>query len=398
MVVGFLLYSAGKFPSVSNHHIMELFFCIGFLCAWLKLIIKRQSLTLNKDDLYQLVAPIGRSLLIIMYIYGTFHKINSDFLNPEVSCAVHLWKHFHYMPAWMLEAKWIHWATIYGTLIIEGLALILLCFARTSYYGMVMGMLFHFLIGTNGAHTLVNYSTLSISLHVLFLAPDALNRFYQSNLYTRLHKPLLWWYGYAFILCFSALYFIHQWPLIGRLVLWCFIGGSWILFAILYGKKQSYHSRTTIGYLWPKSIVGAILIIGFFFNGLNPYIGLKTESAIAMFSNLQTENGQTNHLFFDKPPYLFDFQNDIVVMTHTTDPVMGNFFIGPNIAITYSQMKNWFSQHPDNGVVYWDESGKQHIIENIRNHPDLSKPYPWLLQKWLYFRPVNLTTPRPCTH
>ena len=37
------------------------------------------------DEQLRLVA---RYLLAIMYFYGIFHKINTDFLNPQVSCAV----------------------------------------------------------------------------------------------------------------------------------------------------------------------------------------------------------------------------------------------------------------------------------------------------------------------
>ena len=39
-----------------------------------------------------------------------------------------------------------------------------------------------------------------------------------------------------------------------------------------------------------------------------------------MFSNLHTEGGQTNHLLFSSPPYLFDYQQDVVQIIATSSP------------------------------------------------------------------------------
>ena len=36
--------------------------------------------------------PAGQGVLLVMYFYGVFHKINADFLNPITSCAVALWE------------------------------------------------------------------------------------------------------------------------------------------------------------------------------------------------------------------------------------------------------------------------------------------------------------------
>jgi len=50
-----------------------------------------------------------------------------------------------------------------------------------------------------------------------------------------------------------------------------------------------------------------------------PYLGLKTESPIAMFSNLHTEGGISNHLLFSQPPYLFDYQSKVVKVLDTNN-------------------------------------------------------------------------------
>ena len=65
----------------------------------------------------------GCGALLVMYFFGIFHKINTDFLNPETSCAVTLW-HLLPPPIRYLDAPFFHYSAIYGTFIVEG-ALIL---------------------------------------------------------------------------------------------------------------------------------------------------------------------------------------------------------------------------------------------------------------------------------
>ena len=47
-------------------------------------------------------------------------------------------------------------------------------------------------------------------------------------------------------------------------------------------------------------------------NGMCPYLGLKTDSSFAMFSNLRTEPGFANHLVMPHGPQPFGFQGDLV--------------------------------------------------------------------------------------
>jgi hypothetical protein len=58
----------------------------------------------------------------------------------------------------------------------------------------------------------------------------------------------------------------------------------------------------------------------FFLNGASPYLGLKTESSIAMFSNLHTEGHQTNHLLTGQLPFAASYQNDTVRILGSNSP------------------------------------------------------------------------------
>ncbi len=39
------------------------------------------------NDYFEMVRPVLRASLILVYCLSGFHKLNTDFLNPQVSCA-----------------------------------------------------------------------------------------------------------------------------------------------------------------------------------------------------------------------------------------------------------------------------------------------------------------------
>ena len=102
----------------------------------------------------------------------------------------------------------------------------------------------------------------------------------------------------------------------------------WVLFWAIYGGiAMVMLTAVALDYLPWRGAAGArqpLWVYAFplvlFLSCLSPYIGLKTESSIAMFSNLHTEGGLTNHLLFDKPPYLFDYQKDVVEIVGNVEP------------------------------------------------------------------------------
>ena len=56
------------------------------------------------------------------------------------------------------------------------------------------------------------------------------------------------------------------------------------------------------------------------FDGINPYLGLKTDTAFAMYSNLRSEGGRTNHLIWRHPLDLGNYQEDLVQIVESNDP------------------------------------------------------------------------------
>jgi len=60
-----------------------------------------------------------------MYFYGTFHKINPGFMSPHSSCAVPFIGGFPILRD-LLGPGWLEYLAIYGTLVFEAIAMLLL--------------------------------------------------------------------------------------------------------------------------------------------------------------------------------------------------------------------------------------------------------------------------------
>ena len=149
LAVGQLVAVLARFPFVADHRVMEMFLSLSIVLSFCYLAFRRKTWKISTTELFDLFSPVGRWLLIIMYFYGTFHKINAGFLTPESSCAIPFLNGFT-LPASVLSQPWIQYAAIYGTLIFEFTAMLLLLSARTKYYGMLLGMSFHFMVGISG--------------------------------------------------------------------------------------------------------------------------------------------------------------------------------------------------------------------------------------------------------
>ena len=71
-------------PVFSNHTILLNFLILTFLVGGIWHLLHGSTWVRFFAD----VRPVGRVLLLIMYVFGIVHKINADFLDPSNSCAV----------------------------------------------------------------------------------------------------------------------------------------------------------------------------------------------------------------------------------------------------------------------------------------------------------------------
>lgn len=384
----------------SNSQLITALFTGTMNLSLVALILRYRTITISMDSWYSAFAPIGRCMLVTIYIYGTFHKINSDFLSIDSSCATQLWMNSP-IPDVLKYASWAQYCAIYGTLAIETLALICLLIPRARYTGVIIGVAFHFFIGINNYYPYYFYSSICMLLHFLFMPHDCLDWFRTSSFGRYVsHRPsfmivLKLCLPCAFIL--QSLHPEHQMPEV-RMV-WGIFGFAILCFVIAYGKDKN-HSKTghNAHYFYSPMIWLNLITVFFFFNGLTPYIGLKNTQAINMYSNLIIEDGKTNHLLFKTPPYLFNYLSDSVTIIDSSVPKLKYLTSSYRRKMAYYGLLSSMEYQRNNkhAWVSYERNGKTYLNMTFNDMPDKDMLHSRWIRKWLVFEPYSDTHRRFC--
>ncbi len=377
-------------PITSNHAIIYLFFLVAMVCASFFTIAKG----LTYSDYFKIIAPTGRWLLVIMYFFGIFHKINTDFLNPSSSCAVALWVEYPF-PEIVKNHPFFQYSAIYGTFVIEGAIMLALFSKRFRYVAVVSGMAFHLFLGLSSFAFYGPFSFLSFALHTLFLPSTALESYKKSNIYTYAcrYRWVIYSALFIWIISLCTMAYMHQLiPLIG---LFAIISLPLFIFIVMFGNTPDTEPERK--YLLLPNILGAVIAILFFLNNMAPYAGLKTHQSINMFANLHLEGGRSNHLVFPNPPSLFPYLNETVEISRwevdgeeipTLKP--GREMVYYALLSAMHDVKDLKVTYIKNGKTYEDVSYHD-IADEIDSY--IHSKY---IRKWLIFSVVDNVRPKPC--
>jgi hypothetical protein len=104
----------------------------------------------------------------------------------------------------------------------------------------------------------------------------------------------------------------------GLLMVAAFAGGILVVLSLARGGSQS-HSARSLRIHHPVFVAGVLLMV---LNSVSPYVGLKTDSSLTMFSNLHTEGGQWNHLLIPEAVRVFAYQDHPVRILASNDPAL----------------------------------------------------------------------------
>lgn len=376
-----------QMPLTSNHAIIEFFMLLAILLCGAQAMVSRMSW----PEFFRLFAPAGRWLLIVMYFYGIFHKINTDFLNPEYSCAVALWAGYPF-PSFLRDGLWAHYAAIYGTFIIEGTIIVALLIPRLRYYAIIAGCCFHLFLGVSTYAFYGAFSMISFALHLLFLPETTLEKMRQTPLWAVLAKYwILVRLGIAlFFLALYAAAHAHNLPLLTVIFL---LGSLPLLYFVCMARPTGTESTSSV--LRPALIPG-LVALAFFLNNAAPYTGLKTQQAMNMFSNLHLDAERTNHLIITRPPSLFPYIADSVMVLDVKTPGGKAFTPFPQ-RIVYHDFLAFMSKNPQAQFTYerGDVIYKDKVFADLQaDFDDIVQPA-WV-RKWLFFEKIETRSPRPC--
>jgi hypothetical protein len=299
---------------------------------------------------------------------------------------------------------------IYGTLAFESGIPLLLAIGRTTRIGIIAALLFHYMLGLARFY---ESSAMAAALLFLFAPPavtTALHDWWRSRDRRRLLRVSL---GIAAaVAAFAGMHIVVTWD--PRLSLYgnvqyaghLLLGYAWWLSALpllvfatvlwrLPASARLPQPRFMPSHRW--LLAGPLLVA---LNGISPYVGFKTENSYAMYSNVSTEGGRSNHLLLPVPAAWADYQTQLVRVIQSSDAGLAEAaFKGRPVPLF--ELRRLVHDHQAAGrepvTLVYERDGVTFHVPPISNDPALSPPPRYWERKLLSFREIHMRN-SPCTH
>ena len=400
-----------RLPFVPNHIFFEMLIHASMIgtvlavgaCNWKK----RLPAVELRAAIYEQMRPVIMSSLIIMYLFTVLHKLNWDFLNPAVSCAVSMHKELAASVPIIPSSEWTQWPTIIGTLLIELAIPIGLWWRTTRVATVILGLLFHWFLALHPHGGIYSFSHLLYALYAVFLFSSHDNPF---QIWQRIPRfgVLATKLTAVFIFGLACFLQIRAYQTGGGFLIANAIGFyAWLLFALWLTATYAPMLLKAGWRSAPEPMVRPLRILWIFpalvfFNGYCPYLSLKTTTAFSMFANIRTEGTGNNHLFMHRLK-LFGYQDDLVEVLGSNDRQLQQYVKTKDLLTWFELRRITSSRKRENLFVKYKRSkDPEDILFKKKGAPkdaELLKPHPWYLSRFLVFRPIGrLDKPMPCRH
>lgn len=426
VLAGFLLASLtfwwGRLPAVPNHILFEMLVHLTLLAAIAVGFVtrKRDGTRLSAAPVASLAFEQARPLIVaevvVMYLYTVLHKLNHDFFNPAVSCAVSMHHELAAVVPGVPDGEWTWWPTIVGTLAIELAIPLLFLSRRTRSLGLVIGLVFHHFLALHPHGGIYSFSGLLFALYALLLPDASLRwigaRWQAAPLAVRIVGPLGIVGGFAATLFMQlSAYRGGQGFMAANAIgyaAWApvavLIAGAYVVGLSVASRQNPGVADATMGPELPASggpwrplwILPLLVVL----NGACPYLDLKTTTAFSMFSNLRTEDGHNNHLFLPRLP-LFGYQDDLVEVREANDPRLAGLARSGDL-LPWFEFRRIASTTRPGTVIRCRRNGEELVLRRDDPSPESREaftPHPWWMAKLLVFRPIRpFGEPMTCRH
>ncbi len=432
-LVGLALFQCLAFfealPVVVNHWVFMAFVNATILVSAGRLaLVRRRWPTLAL--LHAEAVPVVRIELLVLYGFAVFHKLNADWFRPSVSCGVELYLAF--AGFWSLPTSPpAQVASIYGVLAIEALIPVLLLFRRTRLWGVLLGVLFHYVLGVARYH---NFSAMLFAGYWLFLPHGAADLVRQTWVESRIGRsaaalrvplrrlrPLAILAAGLVAAAAVILFVLARLPatadgaivtavesrlpaikdalrLSGWMAWWIY--GLALTAMLIAWLPRLRATPFRSAFFAIRSTAGGVMVGLLLLNGASPYLGLKTEHSFAMFSNLRTEDHRSNHLVVSRPIYLASYQTDLIRVIESSDPRL-QAIADAGRAMTdfeFRSLVTGFSRERRRGTsLVYVRGDVEHRIVDLAADTTLTPPS-WIERKLLWFRDVDLGPEVLCRH
>jgi len=364
----------------------------------------------RREDIFKKIAPMIRLYVVGIYFFSFLAKINADFLNPEFSCASIMITFLQKNHPLLFGFSWEKLVMICATLAFEGSLPVLFIFKSTRPWAFCFGIMYHFLLGIlSRIGPLPGFakSIFSLLMLVLFFSflDDAVFGYIASWVQktktalkrivpTVFIRHLVITSSIYLPLCFTYFYapqkFIY-WKYV-LLTIYAFIGFvyiSGILRSHPYASKNTNDDRSLKKYFFPHPIYQISMGVLLLLNSLGPYLGIKTNTSLTMFSNLRTLGPQPNHYIF--PSSMVIFKQDLVKIINSDNPIFRKY-INNHFLLTAFEFRRIANQINGNFYVKCLYKGKVVTLSKTNgghsDHP-LLKPVSWAAQQLIDFGDVD---------
>ena len=305
---------------------------------------------------------------MILYFFSVFHKLNVNFLSQDVSCSLFFYERQVEALPFALDGEIVSVVLIYGTLLAEVAIPLLLAIRGTRSAGIMFGMAFHLLLSFNPISGFYNFSSMLILLFLLFAPEDfprsahdawrkAVGRARSLHPRSPVAVVVVALGMFVALVAVSASFDYDSQEMF--LALWTAYAIAILLGTFRLSARSGRSDELSVPLKHAFRVSNPVMLalpFAMFLNGLTPYIGLKTELAFSMFSNLRTEGGRTNHLLVPVSFQLFNYQRDLVRIVSSDNPRLSAYAQTDRL-LPFVKFRDIVATSPESSVVY--ERGRE---------------------------------------
>eukprot|EP00928_Gymnodinium_smaydae_P048040 TRINITY_DN32090_c0_g1_i1.p1 TRINITY_DN32090_c0_g1~~TRINITY_DN32090_c0_g1_i1.p1 ORF type:complete len:566 (-),score=83.00 TRINITY_DN32090_c0_g1_i1:50-1747(-) len=302
--------------SQSNHVFMDMVVCASIILTFARDRSRWRAQAAHAIQLF----------LVTLYSVTALHKMNADWSEQAWSCCTLMLGGVLALPPLRWTLPFVDTALAPHSATLTELGLPLLLFfpsrrGRRLRAATVLASLFHvFICQMVSPMSVYPFSMLMAPLYV-FVIPDEAVQIYDVV------KRWAWLLVLVFALCCRIWIPLmaddlpageepFEYPPYGCWapgVVWCLASFALLGVAAVFGRSAGCASNAVVLPTFRGRMLS--LVVAVF--GFCPYIGLRTHPALAMFSNLRTEGGRSNHLFLGDDFDFIGWQRDYVTIHET---------------------------------------------------------------------------------
>ena len=365
-------------PIVGNHWVLAALISLAFLIAagWAR--GNQHRAAEPREATWAAFAPSARVTLLIAYGFAGFAKLNSDFFDPAVSCAV--FYHDQLVQSWGLPFLSAAGRPVLGmaaavtAAAVEVSIPILLAIRRTRRAGLLLALGFHWMLAMDFAQHFWDFSSVLFAGFLLFADDRQLSfmldlvRRARSAVRSSIVAVFVGLAGVAVVVVILGTTLPSNVVLRGVSVLaghatWALVGTA-LLAVVLVSTLRTSRKPAAHALRVPALLLLVVPVLAFV-NGLTPYLELKTGFGWNMYGNLKTVAGETNHLIIPRTLDLTGLQTDQVEILESSDPALEGL-IDNNYALAYSELREYAHAYPDTAMTY-RRGNEIHEADALRN-------------------------------